>query len=238
MGLSVQRPEVAPDSISFVPPEPPTQPDAPEPGETTPAARATKPSGPFRPRNRVDHAIVDTVGDDPERVADFRNILDNVYQLRLQRDEARRDAIRSLFSSYGISSQRIGSLISLLGRQDYDKIPRWGEMVRTARSSPQYAVLFDHAGGESDKRDDDESKLAASIAEGFSVTPPKYSPEIVDAAKELARSQGFFQTSIPAFPESSSWDSSIPDYFSAQRSRFRRAIIERYFDYVELLRAS
>jgi hypothetical protein len=181
---------------------------------------------------------VDTVGDDPERVADFRHILDNVYQLRQQRDDARREAIRSLFSSYGISSQRIGSLISLLGRQDYDKIPRWGEMVRTARSSPQYSVLFDHAGGESDKRDDDESKLAASIAEGFSTTPPKYSPEILEAAKELARNQGFFHAPMPTFPESSSWDSSIPDYFSAQRSQFRRAIIERYFHGAELLRAS
>jgi hypothetical protein len=235
MGLTVKRPEVAPDSISFVPPEPSKPPEA---VETTPAARATKPRGPFRPRNRVDHAIVDTVGDDPERVADFRNILDNVYQLRLQRDEARSDAIRSLFSSYGISSQRIGSLISLLGRQDYDKIPRWGEMVRTASSSPQYAVLFDHAGGESDKRDDDESKLAVSIAEGFSITPPKYSREILDAAKELARNQGFFHAPSATFPESSSWDSSIPDYFSLHRSQFRRAIIERYFDYVELLRAS
>lgn len=239
LGLSVKRPEVALESISFVPPEPSTeQTTQPETVEAAPAARPTKPRGPFRPRNRVDHAIVDTVGDDPERVADFRHILDNVYQLRQQRDEARRDAIRSLFSSYGISSQRIGSLISLLGRQDYDKIPRWGEMVRTARSSPQYAVLFDHSGGESDKRDDDESKLAASIAEGFSITPPKYSPEILEAAKELARNQGFFHAPMPTFPESSSWDSSIPDYFSAQRSQFRRAIIERYFHGAELLRAS
>ena len=240
MGLIVKRPEAPVESFDFTPverlPESSTshEPAAPEEPSTLPApARRV-----FRPKTRVDQAIVDTVGDDPQQVADFRNLLDTVYQLRLERESARRDAVRSLLGAYGITGQRLSSLISLLGRQDYDKIPRWGEIVRTARSSPQYAILFGQAGGESDKRGDDEATLAANLAEGFQATPPKYAPEILEEAKQMARDQGFFHPASSPGEESSSWDSSLPEYFSAQRQALYRSILDRYRLHPTFSRAS
>jgi hypothetical protein len=240
MGLIVKRPEAPVESFDFTPverlPESSTshEPAAPEEPSTLPApARRV-----FRPKTRVDQAIVDTVGDDPQQVADFRNLLDTVYQLRLEREGARRDAVRSLLGAYGITGQRLSSLISLLGRQDYDKIPRWGEIVRTARSSPQYAILFGQAGGESDKRGDDEATLAANLAEGFQATPPKYAPEILEEAKQMARDQGFFHPASSPGEESSSWDSSLPEYFSAQRQALYRSILDRYRLHPTFSRAS
>jgi hypothetical protein len=54
----------------------------------------------------------------------------------------------------------------------------------------------------------------------------------------MARDQGFFHPASSPGEESSSWDSSLPEYFSAQRQALYRSILDRYRLHPTFSRAS
>lgn len=148
----------------------------------------TKRPDTFSPKTRLDHAIVDAIGDHPDDVNAFREFVGDAHKLLTQERNDVLDGMRNLLSQFGYNGKKASRFLSSLKRQrDYSGIAQFDEMADYARK--YHPELLSTQTGASDKSGDDEALLFKRLKEGFPPAPSKHDPEVIELASEMAGTQ-------------------------------------------------
>ncbi|MFG0261024.1 MAG: LPD1 domain-containing protein [Novipirellula sp. JB048] len=147
----------------------------------------------FKPITRIDHAIVDEVGDDPEDVDFFRELMGDAHQMLSSEAEDTNHDLRQLLSNFGYSGKKTSQIVQAVRRShnkggDADHIPKFDEMVDMARRS--YPHLLATHQGESFGAGDDESALYDRLKQGFEKPVTKTDPAVLKLAREMFDARG------------------------------------------------
>lgn len=169
--------------------DPKTQPKLSLAGDSATKAY-TQSSAPakFVPKTRLDRVILEEIGDDPEDVEAFRDMMGDAHKMIVTAAHEINDDLRNLLANFGYSGRRTSQIIQTVRRTgnkggDHDQIARFDEMADMARRS--YPRLLSGPIGESVGYGDDEHALMERLKQGFETVPSRTDARVVSLAREI-----------------------------------------------------
>jgi hypothetical protein len=98
---------------------------------------------PFLPKNMLDHAIVDYIGNHKKMVEGFKPFIEDAYKVVNQESKERSNAIKSVLGAFGHTGKQAYTFIQKLRKQsDYDKVPGFDEMAEYAAKDQENLELY------------------------------------------------------------------------------------------------
>ena len=146
------------------------------------------PANRFSPKTKVDRVIINEVGNHPDDVSHFRELMKDAHQMLSTEANETNDDLRNLLSHFGHSGRKAGVFVAAVRRNhnkggDHDKIHGFDEMAEIA--SRDYPRLLDSESGESVGSGDIEHALIERLKRGFDVPPTKTDDSVVDLARDM-----------------------------------------------------
>jgi hypothetical protein len=157
---------------------------------------------PFVPKNMLDHAIVDYIGNHKKMVEGFKPFIEDAYKVVNQESKERSNAIKSVLGAFGHTGKQAYTFIQKLRKQsDYDKVPGFDEMAEYA--AKYHPELLASTAGSMHGDGDFEQAVFDGLKEGFDKQYPKHSPAVLEMAAQMAGSSFFDESSWTEAPRKS-----------------------------------
>jgi len=157
---------------------------------------------PFVPKNMLDHAIVDYIGNHKKMVEGFKPFIEDAYKVVNQESKERSNAIKSVLGAFGHTGKQAYTFIQKLRKQsDYDKVPGFDEMAEYA--AKYHPELLASTTGSMHGDGDFEQAVFDGLKEGFDKQYPKHSPAVLEMAAQMAGSSFFDESSWTEAPRKS-----------------------------------
>lgn len=211
-----------------------------------PPAPAKSPDKPakFKAKTAIERQAVELVGDDPDDVAYFRDLMDDAHSMMVTEAQETNDGLRQLLGHFGFSGNKTGLIVRRIRNAhakggDADMLARFDQMVDMAKRDIPH--LLNTRQGESTGSGDYEHALFERLRKGFEKIPTKTDERVLALAKQM------FDAKAPASSSDYDYDPNwMPDYdlpddydpFAPEpakssdyvpfASSFADAVIERY----------
>lgn len=139
---------------------------------------------PFKPRSQFDKAIAETVGNNPDDVKYFKDLVNDAHAMLGSEASEHNESLRELLANFGYTGKKTGQIISAARRAaDYDAIPGFDEMTQVAEN--EYPHLLFASTGSWAGQGDNEQALLNTLIQGFKPSPTKKSDEVFELAHSM-----------------------------------------------------